>query len=207
MKIKAGFNFLAPVYDALTRVVFGRSIVNSQIRFLDHIPNGSKVLMLGGGTGWLLEAIKTPCEIWYIDISERMLSIAGQRIHGNTIHFICGTEMDIPAFEKFDVVITNFYLDLFSDKALNHVVQSISSHTLDTTRWFVTDFVQGNHWWHSPMLKIMYLFFRITCSIEAKALPNWCTILKEHTWAELESEYWYGEFIKACVLKRPFATQ
>jgi ubiquinone/menaquinone biosynthesis C-methylase UbiE len=205
VKTTTGFDFLAPTYDTLAQLVFGKSITDSQTWFLNQIPPGSKVLILGGGTGWLLEklyAYNTTCEIWYIDASDRMLAMAKQRIKKNKVHFIQGTEEDIPATEKFNVVITNFYLDLFSDKTLWRVVQKISSHTTSLSSWHVTDFVRGKPRWHSWMLKIMYMFFRSICSIEAKTLPNWCKTMKEHTWEEVDSNYWYGGFIKGSLLKR-----
>ena len=47
-----GFNSIAPVYDALATLVFGRSIRNAQLCFLGDIGYRGKVLILGGGTGW-----------------------------------------------------------------------------------------------------------------------------------------------------------
>ncbi|MEZ4686196.1 MAG: hypothetical protein R3B47_09055 [Bacteroidia bacterium] len=63
------FNRLAPVYDFLASLVFGNRIRQAQRWLLDFIPEGSSILILGGGTGWILEELAEkahiqPCTIW-----------------------------------------------------------------------------------------------------------------------------------------------
>ena len=49
-----GFDKLTPYYDLLTRLVFGKAIINSQEQFLSLVRSGSRVLVVGGGTGKIL---------------------------------------------------------------------------------------------------------------------------------------------------------
>ena len=73
------FDFIAPFYDLLARLVFGRAISRSQTRFLLEIPSGAKVLILGGGTGWILLDIfrqANPSEVLYLEASSHMLAKA-----------------------------------------------------------------------------------------------------------------------------------
>ena len=205
MKANPGFDFLAPIYDSLARLVFGKSIVDSQTWSLEKIPRGSSVLILGGGTGWLLEEVQkhnSSCTVWYVDISEKMLARARQREIKFDVHFIHGTEELIPPDLKFDVVITNFYLDLFSEKVLDGVIKRIGSHTIETSIWIVTDFVEGGKWWHKRMLKMMYLFFKLVCRIDANRLPEWESQLRNKSWKESQTRAWYGNFIKSTVWNR-----
>ena len=205
MKTNRGFDLLAPIYDSLARLVFGRSIVDSQMWYLKEIPRGSSVLILGGGTGWLLEELQkhTPsCKVWYVEISKNMLDRARQRELKFNVHFIQGTEESIPPDLKFDVVITNFYLDLFSERALVDVIKHIGFHTAESSTWLVTDFVNGRKLWHKLMLKIMYLFFKLVCRIDANHLPEWARLLQNQGWKEAGERFWYGDFIKSTVWKR-----
>lgn len=204
MKTNSGFDFLVPVYDPLARFVFGKSMVDSQAWFLDRVPLGSKVLILGGGTGWLLDELQkcnSSCTVWYVEISSGMMKRARLRRAKNLIHFIKGTEESIPIDLKFDVVITNFYLDLFSNETLIQVVSKINTHATSSSVWLVTDFAHGA-WWHSWLLKIMYLFFRSVCGIEARQLPSWPKKLHDQGWEEISAKFWYGKFIKSVVLNR-----
>src|SRR4051812_19943989 len=113
-----GFDRLAPVYDKLAGLVFGKAIVDAQLIFLDEVRAGDRVLILGGGTGWVLKELlrrQPACEVWYVDSSQRMIELATRNCgNPSNVHFVLGTELSIPTM-LFDVVIMNFFLDLFSD--------------------------------------------------------------------------------------------
>lgn len=205
MKTNSGFDFLAPVYDPLARLIFGKSIVNSQTWFLNQVPPKAKVLMLGGGTGWLLEKLikqNPSCTVWYVEVSAKMIKKTSDRLLSDRVNLIHGTEEDISAAVTFDVVITNFYLDLFSEAKLERVIHQVSNQTDSSSRWLATDFVNGKVWWQRWMLKIMYIFFRSACDIEAKRLPNWTRCLNNHHWVEASYKDWYKAFIRSTVWYR-----
>ncbi len=77
------FDWIAPYYDWLTRLVFGRSIRRAQRHFLGQIPPGARVLVVGGGTGWLLvDLLKRPAvtHVTYLEASAVMLRLAQQKV-------------------------------------------------------------------------------------------------------------------------------
>jgi len=195
-----GFDRIAFVYDFLAKLVFGKSISESQKYFLNKIEDDSKILILGGGTGWLLEElskVKPNCEMWYIDASAKMISLSKNKINPKQpVHFIHGTEQDIPLSIKYDVVITNFYLDLFVDQQLEVIMVKIRSSLKAGANWIVTDFVNNGKWGQEIMLKIMYWFFRIICNIESRKLPNWSKPIERIGAKEIESGFFYSGFIK-----------
>lgn len=202
MKTNPGFDLLAPVYDLLARAVFRKSIIESQTFFLDKIAAGSKVLILGGGTGWILEELEKrniSCTVWYVEISVQMLRKSRKRKIKNPVHFIHGTMDDIPSRLVFDVVIANFYFDMFADQTLPGIIRGISNHTQSSGAWHITDFVRTGVWWHTGMLKIMYAFFRVVCKIEARHLPDWQRHLENHKLVEVHTGKWYKGFIKSGV--------
>jgi tRNA (cmo5U34)-methyltransferase len=194
-----GFDRIAFIYDFLARIVFGQSIVDSQRYFLNKIQNGSKILILGGGTGWLLAdlmKLKPDCKVWYIEASEKMIALARNKVgSSHSIHFIHGTEESIPEI-KFEVVITNFYLDLFSNRQLEHLVKNLQSVLKTSSSWIVTDFVNDKKWWQPVILRIMYFFFRITCGLKIKQLPEWDQLIARKGTKEVESKSFYRGFIK-----------
>ena len=91
----ANYNKIAPVYDLLSRLVFGGAIVNAQRLLLPGLPRGQyRVLIVGGGTGWILDELgkQRPQGITvdYVEVSEKMISISKKRNWGaNTVNFFC----------------------------------------------------------------------------------------------------------------------
>jgi len=195
-----GFDRIAFLYDFLATLVFGRAIMNSQKYFLDEISGSSKILILGGGSGDLLAALlkRNPyCEVWYIEASKKMITLSISKIKPEClVHFIHGTEQEIPTSIKYDAAITNFYLDLFTDPFLEDVVNRIQSVLKPGACWLATDFIKGNPWWQKEMLRIMYWFFSITCHIEPKQLPDWTGSMEKAGGKEIKSKAFYSGFIK-----------
>ena len=73
------FDSVAGYYDKLSILVFGTAMRRAQTAHLHDIPLGRNVLILGGGTGWLLSelsAVNPTCKVWYIDASSKMISLS-----------------------------------------------------------------------------------------------------------------------------------
>lgn len=194
-----GFDRVAPVYDKLARLVFGKAITRAQTRFLSEIDSNSEVLILGGGTGWLLAGLvasKPDCRVTYIDASEKMIDMAQEKIRGyeHSVSFIHGTEREIPSASTYDVVITNFYLDLFNMHSCRAVCGLIRSHCRPGSWWLACDFVNRT-WWHGALLKTMYIFFRFTAGLGTVHLPDWQTHIKDTGFTEIGAQYYTGKFI------------
>src|SRR5689334_3514018 len=51
------YNSVAFFYDSLNRIVFGNSTIRSQVWLLQQIPANASILVIGGGTGWILEKL------------------------------------------------------------------------------------------------------------------------------------------------------
>lgn len=198
-RISKGFDFLAPFYDRLARLFIGKSIVISQLYFLKHFKKCKHLLILGGGTGWLLDSLCKECPdvcIDYIDVSPSMMNEAKKRARNNQrINFIQGTEDDIPD-RLYDGVITNFYLDMFDEKSLYLVIGKVKSSLTNSAFWVVTDFVIARRG-HELMLWWMYRFFRIIARIEATRLPDWQSQMKAEGIELLESKKFKNGFIAA----------
>ncbi len=201
-----GFDRLAPWYDFLRRIVFGKKIRIAELMFLDRIPDNSKILFLGGGAGEVLKhlmALKPNCIICYIDASEKMIHLAKQKTYPSpNINFIVGTEKFTPPHILFDVVITHFYLDLFTKTSLVKVIDIIKRSTRKKALWLATDFVPTNRYSHIFLLKLMYLFFNKVIKIEASQLPPWQQALKDAGFLLQDGKGFYVDFIKSQVSKK-----
>lgn len=203
MSVGSNFDRLAWTYDPLVRMVFGHSMVESQTHFLDRIAPGSSVLIVGGGTGWILDELfaqASNCEVWYVEASEKMLRKSRRRGISGKVHFILGDWKNLPA-QKFDVVVTNYFLDLFTDQTLAEVIRVIGDALNTGGMWLVTDFTQSRKW-HAAMLAAMYLFFRALCRIEASNLPAWEEAMSRAGFRPAASKFTYSGFMKSVLFRR-----
>ena len=199
------FDSVAGFYDKLSTLVFGTNMRRAQMTHLHDIPQGSNVLILGGGTGWLLSelsAVNPTCKVWYIDASARMISLSknGMRNSTQEIVFIHGTEESIPVGITFDAVITHFYLDLFPEDSCIRIIHKIRSAIRTGGILLVSDFINTT-WWHSVMLQMMYGFFGLMCGIESNSLPRWKNLLEESGFKEIKSREFFRGFIKSAVFR------
>jgi tRNA (cmo5U34)-methyltransferase len=204
-----GFDRVAGVYDFLAQLVLGKAIKESQTFFLNDIPDGSKVLILGGGTGWILEsllAVKPNVKVCYIEPSPRMMALSKRKISTDNIQFITGTEVNIPQSSGFDAVITNFYLDLFNNDTLEDVLKTITGSLRPKSVWIATDFIHSTSLWHRFLLKIMYRFFSVIAGIQATTLPHWEISLERHQLTTLRTQLFHSGFIRSKLLRYEPAT-
>ena len=201
------FDRIAPLYDRLVRIVFGKSMRQAQTKFLNEINDHSRVLILGGGSGWLLAelvALKPGCSITYIDAAGKMIDMAKSKISGceQNVSFIHGTESQIPKASTYEVVITHFYLDLFDPHTCSGVCRLIRKHCLSGSLWLACDFVNRT-WWHGIMLRTMYIFFGLTAGVRTRHLPDWRTHIRDAGFTEVQTENYSSNFICSSFYKLP----
>ena len=153
--------------------------------FLDRIPSGASVLIVGGGTGWLLEPLlagSPPGRIVYLEASANMLARTSRRMLKRqllgTVEFRLGNETTL--HDDFDVIITPFVLDLFTDETLQtQFIPRLHNALKPGGLWLVTDFVQTDIWWQRALLWSMIGFFRLTANIETRQLADWQQLMAQ----------------------------
>lgn len=192
------FDAVAGFYDPLARMVFGNQMKASQVRFLNSIPSGATLLILGGGTGWILDELfarTADCRVYYVEHSRAMLERAMKHGKGFDITFIQGSWEYLPD-AAFDGVITHYFLDLFPEHTLQRVCDTVSASLKEDGMWLVSDFVTSRIW-HRAMIWAMYRFFRVMCGISTVQLPNWEECIKRAGFISRDSDFFYGGFMKS----------
>jgi len=201
--MKNNFDRIAGIYDFLAQLVFGPAIRQSQIDNLRYLNKKDRVLILGGGTGWILEEIdklKITFYVTYVDSSQVMISKSKQRDYGDQINidFICGDENYIPQ-GKYDVIITNFFLDVFDEKRLSSIILLLKDKLNFNGTWLFTDFVNSSQLYHKFLLSIMFWFFRITTKLESHSLPDFNKYFKDQGFKKVTSEHYFNGMIQSAV--------
>ena len=203
------YNSIANIYDVLSRVVFGKSIMKAQIFLLKYIPENSKVLIVGGGTGWILSELskmyEKGIEIMYVEKSAKMIALSKQKnIQHNSVEFINAGIEEFPTGKKFDIIFTAFLFDNFLPEKIEFVFSKLNQLLKPNGLWLYADFMNdkmNSKWWQKFLLKTMYLFFKITCNIETQQLINMSAYFAGG-YNKLSEKYFYSRFIKSMVYKK-----
>ena len=200
--MKGNYNTIAPFYDLLSRIVFGNAIIQSQRFLINAIPAGSSILIIGGGTGYILEEISKKFSkglwIYYIDISEKMIALSKRKnIGDNQIVFINQSVVDVLLSQNFTVVITPFLLDNFKENSVKTVFDKLHASLQPGGLWLFADFEanEKSPLWKKAMLKVMYFFFRIFCNIEASHLPDTESLFNKYGYKMICRKGFFKAFI------------
>lgn len=194
----------ASFYDRLSLLVFGNTLVKAQVYLLKFIPPSSRVLIVGGGTGWILEELTKvhpqDLHITYVELSAKMLSRTRKRtIADNEVRFIHSAIEDVRFFQKFDVIITPFLFDSFSEPTLEEIFAYLHQQLKPGGLWLYADFKKTNVWWQQVVLKTMLVFFKLICNIEAGKLPDVERQFALRNYTKTEEESFFDGFIVATV--------
>ena len=207
--MRNNYNKIAKYYDFISRLVFQKSIVNAQVALLKSVPEKSNILIVGGGTGWILEELakvhQAGLVVTYVEISSAMIELARQRDYRqNKVYFIHQPVEEFIANEKFDVIITAFLFDNFLPDKIETVFAKLNALLKEKGLWLFADFTNNKGEslvWQKFLLKTMYLFFRLTCNIETQELIDMEPFFKQKHEKIFEAQFYSG-FIKAIIYKK-----
>lgn len=213
------YDNIASGYDFLSRIVFGAAQRDAQTALLSRIPAHSKVLIAGGGTGWILEKMAVICppsiQICYVEISANMLNLARKKQYApNEVTFIhaaiedfhpsqLNTGSDITK-DGFDVIITPFLFDNFDAARMPAVFRHLDRMLRPGGQWLFTDFhyQEKAPFWQRLLLNSMYTFFRIIAHVEAKKLTDVEPLFRDQGFDKTYEAFFYGKFIRSAVYQK-----
>jgi ubiquinone/menaquinone biosynthesis C-methylase UbiE len=201
---------IARYYDFLHYLVFGQSEINAQIELLGYIAPGSEVLIVGGGTGWILEkiAVLQPggLRITYVESSAKMMEMSRKRNAGhNQVEFVLSPVEELDAAAVYDCILTGFVFDNFSADKAAAIVRQLGLALRDGGYWLYTDFYLSKgrrKLWKAVLLKAMYIGARIICKVEASKLPDMESIFGEAGYAPVYTSFHYSRFIQSVVYRK-----
>jgi len=204
------YDKIANSYDFLSRLVFGKSQVIAQVHQLKHIPQSSSILIVGGGTGWILDEIvkihPSGLKIIYVEISAKMITLSKARnLQNNSIEFVNIAVENFDTSTYFDVILTPFLFDNFDEQKAGLVFKKLDKQLNTQGMWFLVDFSlnhKNGKWWKWLMLKSMYLFFKLVRIVEASTLIDMNSYFINANYKLVAENFYYGSFIKATIFKK-----
>ncbi|PWK76432.1 methyltransferase family protein [Mucilaginibacter oryzae] len=204
----ANYDNSAWFYDNLSRLVYGKALIKAQVYLLNMVPPGSKILIAGGGTGWILEELSKihpgDLTITYVEVSANMLALSQKRKTGqNKVIFMNNAVENVNLDADFDVIITPFLFDNFLDETVDRVFNHLHRLLKPGGIWLNADFQLTGRWWQNVLLKSMFIFFRLLCGIEAGRLPAIEKRFNNAAYKIIDDKTFFGDFIVSRVYTRP----
>lgn len=175
------FDRIAPFYRSLESLAFGDQLQRARLACLGETEAPGRVLIIGEGDGrFLAEFVRLypNAEVDCVDASARMINIARAWLGArHRVNFILADIRNLPlAPQRYDLIVTHFFLDCFAGVALHEVVQKLACAATAKAAWLLADFRQpaiGWRWWHARFwLAVMYRFFALASGLETEQLVD-----------------------------------
>jgi len=196
----ANYNNSAWFYDQLSRLVYGRTLIKAQAYLLKYVPENANILIVGGGTGEILEELSkvhpAGLQITYVEIAKNMMTRSKKRdVDNNEVVFINDAIENVALKANFDVVITPFLFDNFKEPTAQRIYNHIHQLLKPPGTWLYTDFQLTGKWWQSFLLRTMQLFFKLICGVESAKLPEMTRRFRGSSYDIIEEKTFWGEFV------------
>lgn len=203
------YNPTAFFYDALNRIVFGKATVKSQVWLLNNVPANAHILIIGGGTGWILEELaavhNSGLHITYIESADKMLNRSKKRkIKNNDVVFVLQDARYFIPDTLYDIIMTPFLFDNFSTEQVKNLIKHFYPFMSANGLWLVTDYqlTKKGRVWQKILLKTMYTFFRWLSHVEVKDLPEIDNCFDSLKFHKKNAKCFYGGFIQSAVYQK-----
>ncbi len=201
-----GFDRVAWCYDALTALVFGPALRRAQRAALAGLPPGAPhVLILGGGTGWVLREVlrrRPAATVLYLEASARMLARAQARLAPAAraqVEFRHGTQDWLRPGESFGAIVTFFVLDCVAAPDLDAALARLRTAQRPGAPWLLADFRPARRGWRRLLLVLMYAFFRFTTGLRARTLPALAPRLRALGLRRRQQHLFFGRAVEGSV--------
>ncbi|HJP29091.1 MAG TPA: class I SAM-dependent methyltransferase [Candidatus Latescibacteria bacterium] len=136
---------MAPLYASLASLYSGGAIPACQRWAVDRVPVGARVLFVGPGPGTdVVRAAQAGLQVTAIDHDPAMLAAVARRLcragAGRRVELIQADLLQRAPTVRYDVVIAQFFLNVFSAARLPGVVDHLAAHLLPGGRLLTGDF-------------------------------------------------------------------
>jgi ubiquinone/menaquinone biosynthesis C-methylase UbiE len=177
------FDRLAPFYTWMEIVLAGPRLQRCRLAWIDALARCDDILIAGVGHGHFLAAHVQQfpdARITCVDASSGMLHHARRRAERagarmENLAFVHATLPDWnPPPDRFDAVVTHFFLDCFAPDELHTVVGALAAGAKKNAAWLLSDFNVPPAGFARQRARavhaLMYAFFRRLTKISARAL-------------------------------------
>lgn len=180
---------IARWYRWMEYLGMGRTLERRRTEFLRTMVKPRRILLLGDGDGRFLRRLLDAnpfAHIDSVDVSGKMIAEAKMRVSFpaksrvddvNRVEFYhADARIWVPPGGKYDLIVTHFFLDCFSEDELRLLIPRLAATVTGTGSWIVSEFRQPSAGWAATRAKLwmrgLYLLFGWTTGLQTKRLPD-----------------------------------
>jgi len=172
--ITPDYNLIAQYYDFMAAVVFGNRMELAKRAHLSRIRDKSKILVVGGGTGKVIEYLADlsgSFRLDYVEPSTAMVHRAKKRGKGSMD--VMFYKMPILDFKEdnYDVIITNFFFDQFSERDVKVILSHLKSKLSPEAIFIFSDLISTNNILDKLLDWVMFFIFRLIAGVKTSTYP------------------------------------
>lgn len=180
---------IARVYRWLEYIAFRRELERRRFHFLPEVTGARRALVLGDGDGRFLARFTAISEasVDCVDLSARMLDLARSRAGDRRVAYYHGDALTLPLESSvYDLIVTHFFLDCFTARQLEHIVERVHQAAPPGALWLISEFREPR--WARALLRALYFFFRVTTGLEASRLIDHRPLLRQRGFRLIREE-------------------
>lgn len=158
-------------YQFLSRLIFGRKLMEAQRKALGTLTYPCNLLIAGGGDGEILKHLPGfEGVLDYVEISEEMVKAAKSKTR-LPVHWYVEDIFCFKAQRKYDVIFLPFLLDNFTTPQCTMLMPQLQSMLKENGQLIVVDFTEKPCRVQRGLLQLMYAFFKRLGDLEVSTLP------------------------------------
>jgi SAM-dependent methyltransferase len=188
----SNFDHIARPYRWLEYLTLGRALERCRFHYLPDVLQQKRALILGDGDGRFLAKLfaqNQNLQADAVDTSATMLNLLRHRCEAATsnatpaleIHHTNALTFSPPQGQKYDLVVTHFFLDCLTQPDLEALIARIAPTLTPGGLWLLSDFrVPSSGPMRLPaklIVRALYLAFRILTDLRTRHLPHHATPL------------------------------
>jgi len=211
MNTRSGFDRLARVYRWMEYFSFDSYLQKCRVFRLGEMASRRRALIYGDGDGRFLSYLVRclpQIEVASVDASRQMLHQAAHRLpSGAHVRLIQADalECEVEALGEapFDLVVTHFFLDCFSEAEIASLLSRVNTATEEHALWVVSEFALPKR---NParlagklIIRALYLAFGLLTGLRTRRLPEYGRVMQQTGWIlEGRREWLSGLLVSEC---------
>jgi ubiquinone/menaquinone biosynthesis C-methylase UbiE len=156
------YDRLSAIYDALSHLYSGGKIRAIKAAQSAEMRPGDKILYAGVGTGEEAALmVRSDVKVTILDASPLMLERAVRRFQAagiEGVENICCDVRDHCRNAYYDVVVSNFFLNIFSEATMTEVMGHLAMMTKPGGKMLIGDYSFPHGYWPQRAVQRMYYF-------------------------------------------------
>ena len=143
-------------------------------------------------------------QIDFVEYSPKMMQKAQKRLrNASQVHFWQEDAFHFQPSQKYNMIITPFFIDLFEIPKAQYLVAHLSKYVQADGWWLLTDFSANANF--APLKKrfinFMYSVCRLFCPLEASNYWPYETCFSEEVWEETACRSFQGGLIQTSAFR------